>query len=69
MKVLLRQSNTHLYYAAPQKWTADEENAFDFEDVERAIKASHDEKLTDVEVVLGFGDGRDDPVLQINPYL
>lgn len=65
MRVLLRQSNTGLYYAGERHWTVDMRSAFDFAEVERAIKTGREEKLTGVEVVLSFEDGRDDPVLPL----
>jgi len=64
MKIVLRQINTRRYYAGPQKWTTDVRGAIDFGEVERAIKASREEKLTGMEVVLSFDDGGDDPVLR-----
>ena len=38
MKLLLRQSTTQLDYAVARPWTVDVRSAFDFGDLERAIK-------------------------------
>jgi hypothetical protein len=58
-----------MFFAGTQQWTNEVKKAFDFGDVEHAIKASRSEKLIGVEVVLSFDDGGDDPVLRINPQV
>jgi hypothetical protein len=56
MKVLLRNTETSLYYVGANQWTTDSKQARDLEEVERAIQLHRDEHLTDVEVVLNFDD-------------
>jgi len=56
MKVLLRRTNTNLYYAGNNEWTEDSRYARDFDQVEEAIQFHKDEKLTEVEVVLSYDD-------------
>ena len=56
MKVLLRRTNTNIYYAGNNEWTEDSRYARDFDQVEEAIQFHKDEKLTEVEVVLSYDD-------------
>jgi hypothetical protein len=65
MKVLLRKTETSLYYVGTNQWTADSSSARDFEQVEDAIQLHRDEQLTGVEVVLSYDDPRCDLVLPI----
>jgi hypothetical protein len=65
MHVHLRDTQTGLYYAGPQHWTDQAKDAIDFEHVDRAIKANREQGLADVEVVLSFEDGGDDPSLSL----
>jgi hypothetical protein len=66
MRVLLRQTKTKLYYVSLHEWIADAGSAFDFDDVERAIKLSRDANLTEVEVVLAYDDPFCDLVLPLS---
>ena len=65
MRVLLRQTRTKLYYDGRHQWTTDAGRAFDFDDVERAIKLGREAKLTEVEVVLAYDDPLCDLVLPL----
>ena len=65
MRVLLRQTKTKLYYVSLHQWIAEAKGAFDFDDVERAIKLSRDANLTEMEVVLSYDDPSCDLVLPI----
>ncbi len=61
MKVLLRNVDTGLLYAGPEKWTADYAEAKDFEQTDRAIDAALEARFTGVEVLMHF----EDPYFQI----
>ena len=65
MKVLLRKTNTCLYYVGTNQWTADSKLARDFEQVEGAIQLHRAEQLTGVEVVLTYDDPLCDLVLPL----
>ncbi len=65
MRVLLRQTQTKLFYNDRHQWTADARSAVDFCDVQRAIKIGRDAQLKGVEVVLAFDDPSCDLVLPL----
>jgi len=61
MKVLLRDTQTGRFYAGPEKWTADDSEALDFEETDLALDAVCDSKLHKIEVLMRF----EDPVFEI----
>ncbi len=52
MRVLLQNTQTRLYYAAPGQWTEHLANAFDFEQVERAAQVYSLEDLPYAQIIL-----------------
>jgi hypothetical protein len=54
MKVLLRHINTALYYASPEHWVVLITQARDFGTSDGAIQHSHDQGLSEVEMVLRY---------------
>ncbi len=52
MRVLLQNTLTRLYYAAPGQWTEHPAQAFDFEQVERAAQIYALENLPYAQIVL-----------------
>ena len=65
MRVLLRQTKTRLYYAGPQGWTGDCNNAVDLEEVTKALALGHEAKLAGLEVVLSYEDPLCDLILPV----
>jgi hypothetical protein len=65
MKVLLRKKKTSLYYLGADQWTTEARQAWDFDQVEEAIRLHREKRLTDVEVVLRFDDPLCDAVLSL----
>ena len=61
MKILLRDTHTGLFYAAPDRWTKNDPEAFDFEQTDLALDAVRDGKLKSIEVIVRF----EDPVFEI----
>jgi len=56
MKVLLRNTQTGLFYAGPGQWTADPSPAVDFEATDVALDRVSHEKLEAMEVLMHFED-------------
>jgi hypothetical protein len=54
MKVLLRDAESRLYYAASEQWVTSPGKARDFAEVDLAIGAAMREQLPEMEVVLNF---------------
>jgi hypothetical protein len=54
MKVLLRNTQTGLFYAGPEQWTHQQTEATDFEAPDRALDQVSHGKLSGVEVVIHF---------------
>ncbi len=52
MKVLLRHSESRLYYATGERWVTDPARAYDFDDVELAVQQAARERLFGMEIVL-----------------
>lgn len=61
MKILLRSTQTGLFYAGPDQWTKNDPEAFDFEQTDLALDAVRDAKLKGIEVLVKF----EDPALEI----
>jgi hypothetical protein len=57
IRILLRRVQTGLYYQDLERWTPSVTEAFDFVEVEDAVKCARDSQLEGVEVVLDFNDG------------
>lgn len=65
MKVLLRKAKSPLCYAENGQWTADPQQARNFEHVHLAIELYRQERLTGGEVVLSFDDPFCDLILPL----
>jgi hypothetical protein len=61
MKILLRNTQTGLFYVGPDHWTKNHPEAFDFEKTDLAIDAIRDSKLQGIEVLMKF----DNPAFEI----
>lgn len=61
MKVLLRDPETGLFYAGPEQWTGNHEEALDFEVTDRAMDQVWEAKLQRIEVLMKF----DNPSFEI----
>ncbi len=56
MKVLLRNTQTGLFYVGPDQWTQERSEALDFEATDRAIDKVSEAKLNAMEVLMHFDD-------------
>jgi hypothetical protein len=56
MKILLRSTQTGLFYAGPDQWTKNDPDAFDFEQTNLALDTVRDAKLQSIEVLVKFED-------------
>jgi len=61
MKILLRDTQTGLFYVGPDRWTRNDPEAFDFEQTDLALDAVREAKLRSIEVLVKF----DDPSFEI----
>lgn len=61
MKILLRNTQTGLFYVAPNQWTKDHPEAFDFGETNLALDAVRDANLKGIELLVRF----DDPSFEI----
>ncbi len=61
MRVLLRNTETHQFYAGPGLWTDQATDAWNFEKTDLALDAVWEAKLPMMEVLVRF----DDPVFEI----
>jgi hypothetical protein len=56
MKILLRNTQTGLFYVGPDHWTQNDPEAFDFEQTDLALDAVRDRNLKSIEVLVKFED-------------
>ena len=56
MKILLRNTQTGLFYVGPDRWTKFDPEAFDFEQTDLALDAVRNAKLKSIEVLVKFED-------------
>jgi hypothetical protein len=56
MKILLRNTQTGLFYVAPNQWTRNGPEAFDFGKTDRALDTVRNAKLKGIEVLMKFED-------------
>jgi hypothetical protein len=54
MKILLRNTQTGLFYVGPDHWTENHPEAFDFEKTDLALDVVRDRKIQNIEVLLKF---------------
>lgn len=56
MRVLLRNTQSGLFYAGPDQWTEERSEALDFEATDRALDRVSQAKLPAMEVLMHFDD-------------
>jgi hypothetical protein len=61
MKILLRNTQTGLFYVGPDRWTNNDPEALNFEQTDLALDAVRDAKLKGIEVLVKF----DNPSFEI----
>ncbi|HEV2394815.1 MAG TPA: hypothetical protein VG146_20890 [Verrucomicrobiae bacterium] len=54
MRILLRNTQTGLFYAGPEKWTEHDAEAVDFEKTDRALDTAWASRIASVEVLVRF---------------
>jgi hypothetical protein len=68
MKVLLRSTETGLFYAGPDSWNKDPLSAAEFDTPDDALNRVSESKLARVEVVMHFeGSAFDVPLTIVGP--
>jgi hypothetical protein len=56
MRVLLRRTDTGLFFQGPDKWTHQAERAHDFRIIDRAVRFAREWGLREVELAFAFND-------------
>ena len=54
MKILLRNTQTGLFYVGPDRWNDNDPEALNFEQTDLALDAVRDAKLKGIEVLVKF---------------
>jgi hypothetical protein len=65
MKILLRDTETGLFYAGPNQWTTGQETAQDFKSPDVAFDVIDESKLNAMEIVVHFDEAAFDVPLTI----
>ena len=65
MKILLRDTQTGLFYAGPNQWTTGQDTAQDFKTPDTALDLIDESRLNAMEIVVHFGDAAFDVPLTI----
>jgi hypothetical protein len=65
MKILLRDTQTGLFYAGPNQWTIEQDTAQDFKTPDLAFNVIDESKLNAMEIVVHFGEAAFDVPLTI----
>ena len=65
MKILLRDTQTGLFYAGPNQWTIEQDTAEDFKTPDVAFNVIDQSKLNAMEIVVHFGEAAFDVPLTI----
>jgi hypothetical protein len=65
MKILLRDTQTGLFYAGPNQWTEGQDAAQDLKTPDIALDIVDESKLNAVEIVVHFGEAAFDVPLTI----
>ena len=65
MKVFIRDTQTGWYYQEPSKWTPEQEEAHDLENLPLAVRLAFEGHLENVEVLLSFEDPQFNLVLPV----
>jgi len=65
MKILLRDTQTGLFYAGPNQWTTGQDTAQDFKTPDVALNVVDESKLNTMEIIVNFDDAAFDVPLTI----
>jgi hypothetical protein len=65
MRVLIRKSTSSKFLADREHWVVDRQNALDFASSVMALNVANRMNLTQVEIVLDFGNSKTDVVLNV----
>jgi hypothetical protein len=65
MKILLQHARTRLYFRGLGDWTANPQEAFDFQHSQRAIDFAHQNGLSGVQIAVKFFDCQFDEVFPL----
>ncbi len=65
MKILLRDTQTGLFYAGPNQWTEGQDTAQDFKTPDMALDLVDESRLNAVEIIVHFGEAAFDVPLTI----
>jgi hypothetical protein len=65
MKILLRDTQTGLFYAGPNEWTSGQDTAQDFKTPDVAFDLIDESKLNAMEIVVHFDEAAFDVPLNI----
>jgi hypothetical protein len=65
MKILLRDTQTGLFYAGPNQWTTGQDTAQDFKTPDVALDLIDESQLNAMEIVVHFDDAAFDVPLTI----
>jgi hypothetical protein len=65
MKILLRDTQTGLFYAGPNQWTSGQDTAQDFKTPDVALDVIDESKLNAMEIVVHFDEAKFDVPLTI----
>jgi hypothetical protein len=65
MKILLRDTQTGLFYAGPNQWSEAQDAACDFKTPDVALDVVDQSKLKTMEIVVHFDDAKFDVPLTI----
>ena len=66
MKVLLRNQHNGHYYAGQNEWSTKSSSAYDFEEVQSAVRFVRTQQLKGIEAVLRYDDPACDLVLPLS---
>ena len=62
MRVLLRNTQTGLYYAGDNQWTSEAPEAMNLVDLDHAAQLAREGSVTDAEVILSYNN----PICQLS---
>ena len=65
MKILLQHSRTRLYFRGLGDWTANPQEAFDFQHSQRATDFAYQNRLSGVQIAVRFFDSQFDEVFPL----
>lgn len=65
MKILLRDTQTGLFYAGPNEWTTGQDAAQDFKTPDVALNVVDESRMNAMEIVVHFDDAAFDVPLTI----